>query len=77
VEILDRGGTALAVRYDFDFSGLADTPYSMPKPDSGLQSVRERLGAPGESTSGPVLQRFLDTAEDVVSLFEMFPGLDR
>ena len=79
IEILDRAGTALAIPYDFDFSGLADAPYSTPVADSGLQSVRERYyrgWCTREMTSGLMLQRFRDTQEDVLSLFETFPELD-
>ncbi len=42
VEILERGGAALAIPYDFDFSGLVNAPYAVAPPEYQLDSVRER-----------------------------------
>jgi hypothetical protein len=79
VEILDRAGTALAVPYDFDFSGLVDAPYATPPPEFGLRSVRERYyrgWCANSLTTRLVLQRFRDTREDVLTLFETLVELD-
>ncbi len=79
VEILDRGGTALAVPYDFDFSGLVDAPYATAPPEYGLDSVRERLyrgWCGSEMTTALVLGRFRETREQVLALFARSEELD-
>jgi hypothetical protein len=43
VELLDRGGVAIVVPYDFDFTGLVDAPYAIPPERFGLASVRDRV----------------------------------
>lgn len=78
VEILDRGGIALAVPYDFDFSGLANAPYATPDPDFGLRSVEERYyrgWCASPLTTRQVLERFRATRGEVLALFDGSPAL--
>lgn len=79
IEILDRGGTALAVPYDFDFSGLVDAPYATPNPDFQLRSVRERYyrgWCTAPFTTRLVLERFRDSRERVLALFAESTALE-
>jgi len=79
VEIFDRGGVAIAVPYDFDFSGLVDAPYATPGPDLGLRSVRERLYRGwcwNDLVAAGVLQRLREGRGRVLALVEDFEGLD-
>jgi hypothetical protein len=41
--IFDPTGLAIAVPYDFDWTGLVDPSYAIPVEETGLESVRERL----------------------------------
>jgi hypothetical protein len=41
--VTDSVSFPYTVPYDFDFSGLVDAPYAIPKEELGIQSVRERL----------------------------------
>ena len=78
VEILDRDGAALAVPYDFDFSGLVDAPYAVPPPEYRLESVRERYyrgWCENPVTTRVVLQRFRDAEAAVLSLWAREPRL--
>lgn len=70
VEILDRGGVALAVPYDFDFSGLVDAPYATPPPGYRLRSVRERYyrgWCESPFTTAEVLRRFREARTSAVA----------
>jgi hypothetical protein len=40
---LEPMGLALAIPYDFDWTGLVDPSYAIPVEETGLKSVRERL----------------------------------
>lgn len=78
VEILQRGGGAKVVPYDFDFAGLVDAPYATPNPDFGLRSVRERYyrGWCGNRfNTRLVLDRFREAQGDIMALWNTFPGL--
>lgn len=79
VVLLERGGGAVAVPYDFDFSGLVDAPYATPAPDLGLRSVRERryLGwcrPPGIAEA--VVAEFRAARDAVTTVVEAFAPLD-
>ena len=72
VEILDRGGTALAVPYDFDFSGLVDAPYATPPAELGLRSVRERMyrgWCSTEMITSLTVERFRSARAEILELF--------
>jgi hypothetical protein len=72
VTILERGGTALVVPYDFDFSGLVDAPYATPDPVLGLRTVRDRRyrgHCVDPAVTAGVLARFRAAQEGIVALF--------
>jgi hypothetical protein len=78
VEILDRGGVALAVPYDFDFSGLVDAPYATPPPEYRLESVRERYyrgWCENPLITARVLDRFRDARERVLDIWRSHEAL--
>lgn len=78
VEILDRDGVALAVPYDFDFSGVVDAPYATPPPKYRLDSVRERYyrgWCENPVTTRTVLARFRAARARVLELWRTQPGL--
>lgn len=78
VEILDRGGVALAVPYDFDFSGVVDAPYATPPPEYRLDSVRERYyrgWCENPVTTRTVLERFRAARDAVLEPWRTEPGL--
>ncbi len=79
VEILDLGGIALPVPYDFDFSGIVDAPYSTPDPSLNLRDVSERLYRgwcwdTAQMTS--IVDRFRDDRDGILALYREFPHLD-
>jgi len=78
VEILDRGGVAVAVPYDFDMTGLVDPPYATTNPDFGLSSVRERYYR-GWCQSRPATRAALDAfrsaREEILGLWASYPAL--
>jgi len=79
VEILDRGGIAIVVPYDFDFSGLVDAPYSTPAPDLGLTDVRERRyrgWCANPFTTRTVLDRFRAAETEILGLWQSDPVLE-
>jgi hypothetical protein len=41
--VLTHGGTRFPVPYDFDYSGVVNTPYAEPNPLVSLSTVRDRL----------------------------------
>ncbi|MDA0329635.1 MAG: hypothetical protein O2958_11570 [Gemmatimonadetes bacterium] len=77
-EIVDRGGAALVVPYDFDIAGIVDAPYATPDPVYGLASVRDRLyrGWCGNSfNTHLVLERFREASTEITKLWTDVPGL--
>ena len=79
VEIIDRNGVAFAVPYDFDYSGLVDARDAVPAENLGLTEVTERRyrgWCQNPIVTQSTLQRFRDTQESVLALFESHPGLD-
>lgn len=78
VEILDRGGAALAIPYDFDSSGLVDAPYATAPPEYRLSSVGERYyrgWCENPLVTREVLRRFRDTRSAIIDLWSQQPGL--
>lgn len=78
VEVLDRGGAAMVVPYDFDFSGLVDAPYASTPPELGLANVRERLyrgWCANEFVTRSVLERFRVARPGVMALWTEAVGL--
>ncbi|MDX1646543.1 MAG: hypothetical protein R3304_05330 [Longimicrobiales bacterium] len=78
VEILDRNGAAVAVPYDFDFSGIVDAPYATPPPEYRLDSVRERYyrgWCENPLTTRSVLRRFREVGDEIVEMWRREPLL--
>lgn len=76
VEILARGGGAIPVPYDFDFSGLVDAPYATPPPEYRLDSVRERYyrgWCVNPFATATALNAFRDAHEAILALWEGAP----
>ncbi|MDX1494145.1 MAG: FAD:protein FMN transferase [Longimicrobiales bacterium] len=72
VEILDRGGVALAIPYDFDFSGVVDAPYATAPPEYQLASVRERYyrgWCENPVVTSQVMDRFRAAREGILQLW--------
>lgn len=78
VEIIDRGGVATAVPYDFDISGLVDAPYATSNPDYDLDSVRDRYyrgWCTNPINTRAVLDTFRSSQEEVMALWVDVEGL--
>lgn len=78
VELLDRGGVAMVVPYDFDFSGVVDAPYATAPAAFQLSSVRERVyrgWCANPVLTAAALQRFRLGEEAVLALWREAPGL--
>lgn len=79
VELLDVGGIAVGVPYDFDFSGFVDAPYATPDPSLHLDDVRERLYRgwcwPG-ATPASILPPFREARAAILRMVSTFPHLD-
>ena len=78
VAIVEAPSGAVAVPYDFDFSGLVDASYATPDPDIGIRSVRERryqgwCRAPGIAEA--VVAQFREAREETLALIENFDPL--
>ena len=79
IEVLDIGGIALPVPYDFDFSGVVDAPYSVPDPTLGLKRVRDRMyrgWCRASLDPEPILARFRAAEADIMALYRDFPYLE-
>jgi hypothetical protein len=67
------------VPYDFDFSGLVDTPYANPDPKLGIGTVRDRLyrgPCRSEAEFEPILERFRAKKAEVMALYDSLPDLN-
>ncbi|NNF39269.1 MAG: hypothetical protein HKN71_11430 [Gemmatimonadetes bacterium] len=79
VQIIESPIGAVAVPFDFDFSGLVDAPYASPDPEIGIRSVRERryLGwcrPPGVAEA--IVAEFRAAREATMALIDAFEPLD-
>ena len=80
VKLVATDSGTLAVPYDFDFSGLVDTPYAVPDPKLGIRSVRQRLyRGPCLSAEAlaPTLRQFTERRAAIAALYDSLPALDR
>src|SRR5262249_6797543 len=71
--------TVRPVPYDFDFSGLVDTPYANPDPRLSIASVRDRLyrgPCRTEAELEPVLAKFRAAKAGVLALYDSLPDLN-
>lgn len=78
VELLQRGGSAIPVPYDFDYSGLVDAPYAVPHADLRLPDVRTRMYrgfCQDEALSRVVVARFLAARPEILRQLAV-EGLD-
>jgi hypothetical protein len=69
----------VAVPYDFDWSGVINTPYAEPSPVLGIKSVRERrfwgyCRPPQEFE--PVFEMFREKREEIYDLYRNQPDFD-
>jgi hypothetical protein len=67
------------VPYDFDFSGLVDTPYANPDPKLGIGTVRDRLyrgPCRSEAEFERILERFRAKKAEVLALYDAVPDLN-
>ncbi len=68
------------VAYDFDYSGLVNTTYSVPKPGIDITHVTHRYYqgvCRDKEAMEPILQSFRDKKEAILELCETFPHLDK
>lgn len=67
------------VAYDFDFSGIINTPYARPHPDLGIRSVRDRLYR-GACYDMPVFLQVADLfkskKDTIYSMYRSLEGLE-
>jgi hypothetical protein len=71
--------TEYPVPYDFDYSGLVNTPYARPDPKLGIPTVRDRVyrGPCGsESEFDVVLEKFRSKKAEVMALYDSIPDLN-
>jgi hypothetical protein len=71
-------GIVYPVPYDFDYSGLVNTRYSVPDPRLGLNSVRSRLYRGPCRTADelePLFGRLRDARTDVMAVYDTIPGI--
>ncbi|MEX0322989.1 MAG: hypothetical protein AB3N63_12575 [Puniceicoccaceae bacterium] len=62
-----------AIPYDFDMSGIVDTPYAVPNPGLKLRSVRDRkyrgIQVSKEVFDG-VVREFISAKQDIISIWD-------
>jgi len=71
--------TIYPVPYDFDFSGLVDTPYANPDPKLGIATVRERIyrgPCRSQAEFEAVLGKFRAKKADILALYDSLPDLN-
>ncbi len=70
----------IPVPYDFDWSGIMNTEYAKPSPNLNISTVRERLYrgyTDNEARLQPVFNHFNQVRDDIFSLYNHFPYLDK
>jgi hypothetical protein len=66
------------VPYDFDFSGLVETPYANPDPKLGISTVRDRIyrgPCRSQAEFETVLETFRARKADILALYDATPDL--
>ena len=77
--LVTESHTEYPVPYDFDYSGLVDTPYAMPDPRLGISTVRDRVyrgPCVSETDFDGVLEKFRAKKADVMALYDAVPDLN-
>jgi len=78
--VFDPGGLAVAVPYDFDWTGLVNAPYAVPAENVGISSIRERLFV-GMCRSREEyrknLEIFIEKKDEFYRLINEFPYLGK
>jgi hypothetical protein len=74
-----RDRAVYAVPYDFDYSGLVDTPYAVPPKELQVSSVRDRMYR-GPCRSAPELDtlfaRFRAIRPEIAAIYDSIPDFD-
>lgn len=68
------------VPYDFDFSGMVNAPYAIPKPGSGAQSVTDRIflgERQSENVVNQVVNQFMQKQQQLFQRVDTAPFMDR
>ncbi len=76
----EDGGKHWLAPYDFDFSGLADAAYAVPKEEVGQMTVRQRVYLGSEESLNslqPAIRVFRARKEDMLGLISGFKLLNR
>ena len=66
------------IPYDFDYSGLVNTPYANPDPKLGITSVRDRMyrgPCSSEAEFDRALEKFREKKAEVMALYDSLPDL--
>jgi hypothetical protein len=74
--VTDSVSFPYTIPYDFDFSGLVDAPYAIPKEDLGIASVRERLYRGLPRTSDEVQKALSIFREKKQAIKKLLMGFD-
>lgn len=75
-----KGRRAIAVPYDFDYSGLVSADYSIPSPDIPIKTVQDRyyLGMCRDAAGySRLFREFLDKKTAVLNLCDHAPRIDK
>ncbi|MFK7810692.1 MAG: hypothetical protein AB8F74_22985 [Saprospiraceae bacterium] len=78
--LLDQNNSIIPIPYDYDYSGLADTPYATPNPDYQMESVRDRYFLSDGYTKTEInkaLVNFHEQKEEVEELVSSFNLLSK
>ncbi len=73
------GGAAVPVPYDFDFAGLVNAPYAIPRSDIGQLSIKQRVyqGQPMEEEAlKAILRQFVDKKDRLLDVIYNFKPLN-
>jgi len=75
-----RDRAVYAVPYDFDYSGLVDTPYARPPKELPVTSVRDRMYR-GPCRSAPEFERFFAQfraiRSEIAAIYDSIPDFDQ
>lgn len=75
-----KGRPAIAVPYDFDYSGLVSADYAIPSPDLPIKAVQERyyLGfCRGNASFSAIFKAFLAQKEAIFDVCNQAPRIDK